>query len=155
MIPFRHGKLGPSSSVGYYGIQRSEEVLPDNLKSQFGHYSSSSRTGSSSKTNPASASFGFNEGSTSATCLTGSGKRTRSSTALDSDEETVHTSTTTGPNVRRHRHHRNTGGGTSHHSAPTDVSSPMSDISGTILSSSNIDSGSGGAKTLTDSDSEM
>lgn len=34
MLPLisRHNKLAPNNSVGYYGIQRSEEILPENFQ---------------------------------------------------------------------------------------------------------------------------
>lgn len=65
MIPLisRHNKLAPNSSVGYYGIQRSEEILPDNFQLFSGiQHSNGKRTARDDMENiPPSTRFGSGE----------------------------------------------------------------------------------------------
>lgn len=130
MIPFaRHSKLATAGSVGYYGIQRSEEILPDNLQQYGGVITNRTRSNSKERSR--------------------SGSRAISGRGTDSDDEnlfqTMGESKFDGTGRRRV------------HSMVESLSSPMSDISGTIFSSSNRyeSQSSGGSKTVTDSDDEM
>lgn len=147
VIPFsRHNKLGPNSSVGYFGIQRSEEILPENLQSFTGAFSGGVGPTSSS----ALLSGQFPETS-QPTTSSGRGKnfpakskRTRAGT--DSEDE----------NLPPRGGQRSGGGHQRAHQHPDSLSSPLSDLSGTVLSSSNqMESSGSGSKTVTDSDSEM
>ena len=167
VIPFaRHNKLGPNSSVGYFGIQRSEEILPENMApfGSFGAFSTQAILSGQFPRDP-------NENTPpppqkqqqQSTSGVSGAKSKRYRAGTDSEDE----------NLPPHQG-RGGGGGNGvrqrsrsqsrhqqqqqHHQRSDSLSSPLSDLSGTILSSSNQVESSGsasGSKTVTDSDSEM
>jgi len=166
LVPFaRHKNLTGAGSFGYYGIQRSEEILPDNMQPFMGVFFGAGPSGSHQDT--WDSAF---ERSGGGTVAGAAAKRNR--TATDSEgEENQH--------PPHHRQQSKIGNGRNRMQQQQpqregSLSSPMSDISGTILSSTNTNredatahggsgggggggagSGGSGSKTVTDSDSEM
>ncbi len=167
VIPFaRHNKLGPNSSVGYFGIQRSEEILPENMApfGSFGAFSTQAILSGqfprdpNENTPPPPPQKQQQQQSTSSSSGAKS-KRYRAGTDSEDENLPPHGRGGGGSGARqrsrsqsRHQQHQQ------QHQRSDSLSSPLSDLSGTILSSSNQVESSGsasGSKTVTDSDSEM